>query len=62
MTGNKEAPAHHALLRNGISLVEGLYLADVPPGDYILFCGPLRMEGSEGAPARAFLLTPDALT
>jgi arylformamidase len=60
--GNKQAPAHHALLRNGISLIEGLYLADVPPGDYILFCGPLRMEGSEGAPARAFLLTPDALT
>jgi arylformamidase len=53
--GNRAAPAHHALLRNGVTLVEGLYFHAVPPGDYILFCGPLRLEGSEGAPARAFL-------
>ncbi len=54
--GNKEHPAHHALLQKGITILEGLYLADAPPGDYFLFCGPLRLEGAEGAPARAFLM------
>ncbi len=54
--GNKQHPAHHALLRAGVTIVEGLCLAAVPPGDYILFCGPLRVEGNEGAPARVFLM------
>jgi len=55
---HKEHPAHHALLQAGVTILEGLYLIDVPPGDYTLFCGPLRIEGGEGAPARAFLVTP----
>ena len=54
--GSKEHPAHHALLQAGVTILEGLYLIDVPPGDYTLFCGPLRIEGAEGAPARAFLM------
>lgn len=54
--GHKTHPAHHTLLRKGVSIVEGLHFAAVPAGDYILFCGPLRLEGSEGAPARVFLL------
>jgi arylformamidase len=56
--GNREHPAHHALLRAGVTLVEGLCLAGVPPGDYVFFCGPLRVEGGEGAPARALLMDP----
>jgi arylformamidase len=54
--GHKEHPAPHALLGAGVTLLEGLYLAGVPPGDYTLFCGPLRIEGGDGAPARAFLV------
>ena len=27
------------------------------PGDYTFFCGPLRIVGADGAPARAFLAT-----
>ena len=54
--GNKDHPAHHALLQAGVTILEGLYLIDVPPGDYTLFCGPLRIVGSDGAPARAFLM------
>jgi arylformamidase len=54
--GSKDHPAHHALLQAGVTLLEGLYLKDVPPGDYTLFCGPLRIEGAEGAPARALLI------
>lgn len=49
-------PAHHALLDAGITVVEGLNLAKVPAGDYELFCGPLRISGSDGAPARVFLV------
>ena len=54
--GNKQHPTHHTLLRAGVTIVEGLYFKDVPAGDYVLFCGPLRLEGADGAPARAFLL------
>jgi arylformamidase len=54
--GQKTHPAHHALLQAGITIVEGLWLSDVGPGDYWLFCAPLRLQGAEGAPARAFLL------
>jgi arylformamidase len=55
--GSKDFGAHHALLRNGITILEGLVLVDAAPGDYTLFCGPLRIPGNEGAPARAFLLS-----
>lgn len=54
--GSKEHPAHHALLRAGVTIVEGLYLADVAPGDYVMFCGPLRVMDGEGAPARVLLM------
>ena len=54
--GNKKYPTHHTLLRAGVTVIEGLYVKDVPAGDYTLFCGPLRLEGSDGAPARVFLV------
>lgn len=53
--GDAEHPAHHALLRAGVTVLEGLYLADVAPGDYVLFCGPLRVMDGDGAPARVLL-------
>ena len=46
---------HHALLRRGIAIIEGLALADVPPGEYELLCLPLRITGLDGAPARVVL-------
>lgn len=54
-------PAHTVLLNAGVTILEGLCLAGVPAGDYILFCGPLRIEGSDGAPARVFLVDPSDL-
>jgi arylformamidase len=54
--GSPDHPAHHALLRAGVTVVEGLYLADVAPGDYTLFCGPLRIMDGDGAPARVLLM------
>jgi arylformamidase len=46
---------HRVLLAAGIWIIEGLNLADVEPGEYELICLPLRLAGSDGAPARAVL-------
>ena len=46
---------HHALLRRGIAIIEGLALAAVPAGEYELLCLPLRIAGVDGAPARVVL-------
>jgi arylformamidase len=47
--------AHRELLSNGVAALEGLDLREVEPGEYRLVCLPLRLEGSDGAPARARL-------
>ena len=49
------APAHRALLSQGVVIIEGLNLSDVEPGMYELYCLPLRVAGSDGAPARVVL-------
>ena len=46
---------HHALLGAGIWVIEGLNLAKVKPGEYELVCLPIKLQGVEGAPARALL-------
>lgn len=46
---------HLALLNAGVWIIEGLDLSGVEPGDYELFCLPLRVERGDGAPARAIL-------
>lgn len=46
---------HLALLHAGIWIIEGLDLSLVPPGRYDLVCLPLRIDGAEGAPARALV-------
>ena len=48
---------HEILLGAGIVVLEGLNLASVAPGNYELICLPLRLVGSDGAPARAVLRT-----
>ena len=49
------APAHRALLSSGVIIIEGLNLADAEPGMYEMYCLPLRVAGSDGAPARVVL-------
>jgi arylformamidase len=49
------AETHRALLGAGIWIIEGLNLEHVEPGDYELICLPLKIVGSDGAPARAVL-------
>lgn len=46
---------HQAFLENEIVVVESINLSEVPAGEYELICLPLRILGSEGAPARALL-------
>ena len=47
---------HKALLGAGVVILEGLDMRRVPEGEYNLVCLPLRLEGGDGAPARAVLM------
>jgi arylformamidase len=53
--------AHRELLRAGVVPVEGLDLRRIEPGLYQLVCLPLRLVGSDGAPARAVLVRDESL-
>jgi arylformamidase len=54
---HQSVPTHIALLNAGIIIVEGLDLSAIRPGSYVLSCLPLKLVGSDGAPARAILMT-----
>ena len=47
---------HKQLLGSGIIILEGLKLADVSEGTYQMIALPLKMSGTEAAPARVILL------
>jgi arylformamidase len=47
---------HQVLLHAGVVVVESLDLREVEPGRYTLVCAPLKLVGSDGAPARVLLL------
>ncbi|WP_248928200.1 cyclase family protein [Paenibacillus hamazuiensis] len=47
---------HRTLMSNNVLILEGLRLKDVPAGPYWFVLAPLKLEGIEAAPARAFLL------
>jgi arylformamidase len=47
---------HKALLQGGVIILEGLNLSEVDPGMFDLFCLPLNLVGSDGAPARVILI------
>lgn len=49
-------PTHRALLGAGIVILEGVDLSAVTPGAYDLYCLPLKLVGSDGAPARTILV------
>jgi len=48
--------AHHTLLEAGVVIIEGLNLSHVAQGVYQLYCLPLRIVDSDGAPARVVLI------
>lgn len=47
---------HRTLLGQSVVIVEGLDLSAPAPGEYQFICLPLRIEGCDGAPARAVLI------
>ena len=51
-----DKPTHNILLENNVTILEGIILHDVPPGEYFLACGPLKMARADGAPCRAVLI------
>jgi arylformamidase len=54
--GSADFVVHHLLLDRGVVIIEGLDLSGVSAGVYQLVCLPLRLEGLDGAPARAVLI------
>ena len=53
---DREPLTHRLLLEAGVVIVEGLDLRLVGPGLYQLICLPLKLVGSDGAPARVVLI------
>ncbi len=52
----QSGPAHRILLEAGVVVVEGLDLSKISQGRYSLYCLPLKLLGSDGAPARVILV------
>lgn len=49
-------PTHEIFLKAGVVIVEGLNLSEVSQGRYTLYCLPIKLGKSDGAPARAILI------
>jgi arylformamidase len=49
-------PTHEILLQAGMILLEGVDLSNVAAGFYELCCLPMKLLGSDGAPARTVLI------
>jgi len=48
-------PTHDLLLSNGVIILEGIQLKEVPQGTYKMTCLPLKIDGVEALPVRAIL-------
>jgi arylformamidase len=51
-----EPEVHNLLLGNGIPIIEGLNLHDVPPGQYQIAALPLKIRNGNGSPMRVVLI------
>jgi len=56
---SKDLPAHKAILRCNMSILEGLVLKNVPEGTYELIALPLLLVGFDASPVRA--ITADSV-
>lgn len=54
--GSGDWPVHTILCRAGLLLLEVVDLDGIDPGDYLLACLPVKLEGGEAAPARVVLI------
>ena len=57
--GPEDAPmaVHTTLLSREIALLEGIRLGGIPEGKYLLSAAPLLLNGCDGAPCRAVLIS-----
>ncbi|MBR3796178.1 MAG: cyclase family protein [Clostridia bacterium] len=57
--GPEDAPmaVHLILLAADVVLLEGIRLAEVPEGVYLLNAAPLNLSGADGSPCRAVLIS-----
>jgi len=51
-------PPHEILLGSEVVILENINLNNVGPGTYDLYCLPLKLVGTDGAPVRAVLVAP----
>jgi arylformamidase len=51
-----EWPVHRILLPNGVTILEGADLRGIADGTYFMCCLPVKLMGSEAAPARTILI------
>jgi arylformamidase len=52
---SKDLPAHGAILKCDMAILEGIVLRDVPDGVYELIALPLKLVGFDASPVRAVL-------
>jgi arylformamidase len=52
----QSVPTHTVLLKAGVIALEGVNLSLVSQGSYELYCLPMKLVGSDGAPARVILI------
>lgn len=62
--GPEDAPmeVHLILLGGNVVLLEGIRLAEVPEGVYLLNAAPLNLSGADGSPCRAVLIALEGWT
>ncbi|WP_243386411.1 cyclase family protein [Bacillus kexueae] len=48
-------PTHRTLFSNKVIIMEGLRLKEVPEGEYFMVAAPLKIQGTDAAPARVLL-------
>lgn len=53
---DKSLHSHSAIAARDMSILEGVVLEHVEPGDYILVALPLKIEGADASPVRAALI------
>jgi arylformamidase len=49
-------PTHKALFGGDVIVIEGLRLKEVPDGQYLMVAAPLKLVGTDAAPARVLLV------
>lgn len=58
---SKELHSHKVIAKNKMSILEGVVLDEVSPGNYILIALPLKIKDADASPVRAILLNEERI-